>query len=43
MAAMGEIGREFVREHFLLTRHLRDYLTLFFALLSGDSHNKITI
>jgi trehalose synthase len=43
MTAMGEIGREFVREHFLLTRHLRDYLTLFFALLSGDSHNKISL
>lgn len=26
---MGRNGREFVRENFLLTRHLRDYLTLF--------------
>jgi trehalose synthase len=25
---MGRTGREFVREHFLLTRHLRDYLTM---------------
>src|SRR3970040_2396415 len=24
---MGETGREFVRENFLLTRHLREYLT----------------
>jgi trehalose synthase len=26
---MGERGRELVRHHFLLTRHLRDWLTLF--------------
>jgi trehalose synthase len=25
---MGELGKEFVRNHFLITRHLRDYLTL---------------
>lgn len=29
---MGRNGREFVREHFLSTRHLRDYLTLFRSL-----------
>jgi trehalose synthase len=29
---MGEGAREFVRENFLLTRHLREYLTLIFAL-----------
>ncbi len=34
---MGETGREFVRENFLLTRHLRDYLTLILALRSGSS------
>lgn len=28
-AAMGRAGREFVREHFLMTRYLRDYLALF--------------
>ncbi len=33
--AMGRNGREFVREHFLLTRHLRDYLTLFRSLRSS--------
>jgi trehalose synthase len=43
MAAMGTTGREFVRENFLLTRHLRDYLTLFFALLFGETQNKIAI
>ncbi len=25
---MGQIAREFVRQHFLITRHIRDYLTL---------------
>lgn len=29
---MGRTGHEFVREHFLLTRHLRDYLTMFLCL-----------
>jgi trehalose synthase len=32
---MGHIGREFVRENFLLTRHLRDYLILILAIRSG--------
>jgi trehalose synthase len=30
---MGRKGREFVRENFLLTRHLREYLTLMLAIL----------
>ena len=34
---MGETGREFVRENFLLTRHLRDGLTMILALRSGSS------
>ena len=29
---MGERAREFVRENFLITRHLREYLTLMVAL-----------
>jgi trehalose synthase len=29
---MGRVGHEFVREHFLLTRHLRDYLTMLLSL-----------
>jgi trehalose synthase len=29
---MGRTGHEFVREHFLLTRHIRDYLTLILCL-----------
>ena len=28
---MGQIGREFVREHFLLTRNLRDYFSMLFV------------
>ena len=34
MRRMGEAGREHVRENFLITRHLRDYLSLL-ALLSS--------
>ncbi len=34
---MGRKGREFVRENFLLTRHLRDYLSLIHLLRSGGS------
>ncbi len=33
MRQMGENAREFVRENFLLTRHLREYLTLIVTLL----------
>jgi trehalose synthase len=36
---MGQTGREHVREHFLITRYLRDYLTIFNTLdgrISGD-------
>ncbi len=29
---MGEAGREHVRQNFLITRHLRDYLRLFQTL-----------
>ncbi len=25
---MGQLAREFVRQHFVITRHIRDYLTL---------------
>jgi trehalose synthase len=35
MAVMGEKARTFVRENFLLTRHLREYLTLMLALRYG--------
>ncbi len=35
ISTMGEKGRRFVRENFLLTRHLREYLTLMVALRHG--------
>ncbi|UCD17160.1 MAG: glycosyltransferase [Candidatus Zixiibacteriota bacterium] len=35
MQIMGIKGREFVRENFLLTRHLREYLTLMVGLRRG--------
>ena len=35
--AMGETGKNFVRENFLLTRHLREYLTLMVSLKNGLS------
>jgi trehalose synthase len=34
---MGRTGHEFVREHFLLTRHLRDYLTMLLSLDHRES------
>lgn len=34
---MGRKAREFVRQNFLLTRHLREYLTLMVALMYGNS------
>ena len=35
MEKMGMKSKEFVRDNFLITRHLREYLTLIFALLHG--------
>jgi trehalose synthase len=35
LAEMGQKAREFVRENFLLTRQLREYLTLMVTLLHG--------
>lgn len=34
---MGRIGKEYVRENFLLTRHLREYLTLIYSLYFKQS------
>lgn len=34
---MGRTGHDFAREHFLLTRHLRDYLTMLVSLDRRDS------
>jgi trehalose synthase len=41
MRQMGEKGREFVRENFLLTRHLREHLTLLLALKKGFTNRLI--
>jgi trehalose synthase len=35
MVQMGQAGRELVRQNFLTTRHLREYLTLMVALTHG--------
>jgi len=43
MLSMGEKAREFVRENFLLTRHLREYLILFHSILSGSSEPRIYV
>jgi trehalose synthase len=43
MRAMGKKAKEFVRENFLLTRHLREYLTLFTWTLHGDGDHRIMI
>ena len=40
---MGTRAREYVREHFLLTRHLRDYLTLFHILNSRKDSSTIYV
>lgn len=37
LEGMGVKGREFVRDHFLLTRHLREYLTLMVILRSNHA------
>jgi trehalose synthase len=34
---MGELAREFVRQHFLITRNIRDYLTLMILLDKKES------
>jgi trehalose synthase len=43
MQQMGKTAREFVRENFLLTRHLRDYLTLITWVLKGEGKHTIMI
>jgi trehalose synthase len=34
---LGENGREHIRNNFLLTRHVRDYMLLFLSLYHGDN------
>jgi len=40
---MGERARELVRENFLITRHLRDYLTLMVALSGVGQDGRIEL
>ncbi len=40
---IGGKAREFVRENFLLTRQLREYLTLFHWLLNGKGESRIYV
>ncbi|GAB4239625.1 MAG: glycosyltransferase [Deltaproteobacteria bacterium] len=40
---MGSTAKEFVRENFLLTRHLREYLTLMLAIRSNARANTIQV
>lgn len=37
LESMGSKAREFVRDNFLLTRHLREYLTVMVSLTHGES------
>jgi trehalose synthase len=39
---MGEKARQFVRENFLITRHMREYLTLM-LIMSADNVDGVQI
>jgi len=43
MEEIGSTAKEFVRENFLLTRQLREYLTLFHWLLQGKGEARIYV
>jgi hypothetical protein len=36
---MGQSGREYIREHFLLTRQTRDYMSLWYSMQSRKKGN----
>jgi len=38
LVEMGVKAQEFVRENFLITRHLREYMTLMLSLVHGSKH-----
>jgi trehalose synthase len=40
---MGKTGRELVREYYLLTRHLREYLTLMYALVGRTTEHTVLV
>jgi trehalose synthase len=43
LARMGKTAKQFVKENFLLTRHLREYLTLMVGLKRGLSNHLIAM
>jgi trehalose synthase len=43
MHEMGARGHRFIHERFLITRHLRDYLTLILSLLKNSKERRIEI
>ncbi|NQT27857.1 glycosyltransferase [candidate division KSB1 bacterium] len=43
MAEMGKNAHRFVLENFLITRHLREYLTLMVGLLHGNQSDRIEL
>jgi trehalose synthase len=43
MSEMGAVAREFVRGNFLLTRQLRECLTLYFAIRSGNKSRTLQV
>ena len=43
MQEMGERGHRFVHDNFLMTRHLRDYLTVIISLLQPSDTGRIEI
>ena len=43
MKEMGEKGHRFIHENFLITRHLRDYLTLIISLLKPSENRRIEL
>lgn len=40
---LGSNGKTFVRDHFLITRHVRDYLTVMISLLRPTSERRIEL
>lgn len=43
MEKMGKAAKEYVRENFLLTRHLRDYLILILCLIRNTRQHRIVV
>lgn len=43
MEEIGKTAKEYVRQNFLLTRHLRDYLLLILSLIHGAEEHRIVV